>query len=656
MPDQLEYIVDKAVCHCDKGAAPNFFRGLANQNVKINGCMACTKADKIPIANIPSFGVCSVTGSPCTPAPVDWTDTYKVKIKGKETLLFKSKLPCSVGGKIEFVTSGQVPVSEEDLANMTDEHSEEEEDEGWGWWDTAELIPVVGSVIGIVRSAAKGDWWMAAANVGFLALDIAGVASFGATTAASTAAKGGLKAGLKVAGKAALKSAGKVLTKQGAKALAKGLAKHVDDIAKATGKICVFACFVKGTKVAIENGYKNIEDIQIGDFVWAFDEKTGESELKKVINTMENAVDATIVLKFEKQNIETTAEHPFYTEKGWKDAADLTQNDKILTRNGNWETFITSDFIYEKKKVYNFEVDDLHTYFVSHINFLVHNTGKCVSKMAAEGAENIAKTWDDLAKFVHCFTAETLVKIENGYAPIETLEVGDFVLAFDTEKNENTLKKILKVYQSRTEKICCLYIEDEVLECTSSHTFWSVTHNDWITAGEITQGCILRNANRREKLVNFINQKNVSVPTFNLEVEDAHTYYVSTMDILVHNGNPFPNSIFNDASAKYTEIYRYFDPVTQQTQYVGKTVQGIEKRAVQHAREKALQKLIDEGKLAYEVIDDGVWNSFQTAAREQHYISKYGTKGKKIGAHIWNKINALSRKKFDYFSKIIKCP
>ena len=218
MPHELEYIVDQAVCHCDKGAAPNFFKGLANQNVKINGCMACTKADKIPLANIPSFGVCSITGGACTPVPTDWTDTYKVKIKGKETLLFKSKLPCSVGGKIEFMTSGQIPVSPEDLEGMTDEHSEEQEDEGWGWWDTAELIPDVGSIIGIVRSAAKGDGWMVAANVGFLVMDVAGLVSFGATTAASTAAKGGLKAGLKVAGKAALKSAGKVLTKQGAKA------------------------------------------------------------------------------------------------------------------------------------------------------------------------------------------------------------------------------------------------------------------------------------------------------------------------------------------------------------------------------------------------------------------------------------------------------
>lgn len=387
MPDELEYIVDKAVCHCDKGAAPSFFRGRANKNVTINGCMACTKADKKPIENIPSFGVCSVTGSACAPAPLDWTDTYKVKIKGKDTLLFKSKLPCSIGGKIEFMTSGQIPVSEEELAEMTDEHSEKEEDEGWGWWDTAELIPVVGSVIGIVRSAAKGNWWMVAANVGFLALDIAGVVSFGATTAASTAAKGGLKAGLKVAGKAALEAAGKALTKEGAKALAKAAAKHVDDIAMATGKICVFACFPAGTPVHTAYGKKNIEEIVAGDEVWAWDENNGTVALKAVTATMEREVDATVEITLEGETIETTAEHPFYTRKGWKDAADLTTDDELKTKEGEWKFIKKHEFAYEKRKVFNFEVEGWHTYFVGILAWLVHNAHACLTSLAKAGVQ-----------------------------------------------------------------------------------------------------------------------------------------------------------------------------------------------------------------------------------------------------------------------------
>ena len=379
MPHELEYIVDQAVCHCDKGAAPAFFTGTANQNVKINGCMACTKADKIPITNIPTFGICAVSGSACVPAPVEWTDTYKVKIKGKETLLFKSTLPCSVGGKVEFMTSGQVPVSPEELQGMVDENSEEQEDEGWGWWDTAELIPVVGSIIGIVRETAKGNGWMALANVGFLAMDVAGLVSFGATTAASTALKTGAKVGIKAAAKASLKAAGKVLTKQGAKAVAKGIAKHVDDIAKATMKVCVFACFPAGTVIHTASGTKLIEDIVTGDEVWSYDEETGTIALKSVTAIMQREVDATVEISLEGETIETTAEHPFYTPEGWKAAADLDKGEQLKNKDGIWTAIKDHKFLYEKRKVFNFEVECWHTYFVGALAWLVHNAKVCIT-------------------------------------------------------------------------------------------------------------------------------------------------------------------------------------------------------------------------------------------------------------------------------------
>ena len=381
MPHELEYIVDQAVCHCDKGAAPAFFTGTANQNVKINGCMACTKADKIPITNIPTFGICAVSGSACVPAPVEWTDTYKVKIKGKETLLFKSTLPCSVGGKVEFMTSGQVPVSPEELQGMVDENSEEEEDEGWGWWDTAELIPVVGSIIGIVRETAKGNGWMALANVGFLAMDVAGLVSFGATTAASTALKSGAKVGIKAAAKASLKAAGKVLTKQGAKAVAKGIAKHVDDIAKATMKVCVFACFPAGTVIHTASGTKLIEDIVTGEEVWSYDEENGTVALKAVTAIMQREVDATVEISLEGETIETTAEHPFYTQEGWKAAGDLDKDEQLRNKDGEWTVIKNHKFLYEKRKVFNFEVEGWHTYFVGALAWLVHNAKPCVSQI-----------------------------------------------------------------------------------------------------------------------------------------------------------------------------------------------------------------------------------------------------------------------------------
>lgn len=381
MPHELEYIVDQAVCYCDKGAKPDFFNGTSNTTVKINGCKVCTKADKIPLTNIPSFGVCAVSGSACTPAPIEWTDTYKVKVKGNQTLLFKSKLPCSVGGKIEFMTSGQVPVSQEDLDELMEEHGEEQEsDEGLSWWDAAEMIPFVGGVIGVVRSGSKDDWLGVGLSVASIGLDVAGLFSFGGGNVASAAVKGGklarvgakaIKAGSKVA------KAGKVL-KAGGKVAAKALAKKVDDIAKATGKVCVFACFPEGTPIHTENIIKNIEDIVVGDRVWAFNEETGEMAIQEVTATMQRVVDATVFIKLEGGIIETTAEHPFFTKEGWKDAADLTPNDKVQTKDKEWKAVKSQRFEYQKKKVYNFEVANWHTYFVGALAWLVHNAAVCI--------------------------------------------------------------------------------------------------------------------------------------------------------------------------------------------------------------------------------------------------------------------------------------
>ena len=60
MPDELEYIVNDAIVQCDKGAKPNYFKSTYNTHIKIMGCLAATRVDKIPLVNIPEFGICAV--------------------------------------------------------------------------------------------------------------------------------------------------------------------------------------------------------------------------------------------------------------------------------------------------------------------------------------------------------------------------------------------------------------------------------------------------------------------------------------------------------------------------------------------------------------------------------------------------------------------
>lgn len=392
MADQLEYVVRNALMVCDKGAAPAFFLPTHNTHIKIQGCLVANKLDKQPLVNIPTFGICSLTQKPCIPGCTEWQKTYKLRIKGQEALLFRSEMPCSLGGKINFVTSGQIPLSSdamEDIKALQEQGAKKDEDEGWGWLDTVELIPVVGSIVGAVREGMKGNWGMMAMNIGFLALDIAGVISFGATTAASSAGKAAVKAGVKVAAKSAAKAVAKQVGKSGlktamkltAKGARKAFTKSIDKIVgkASVGKVCVFACFPAGTKINTDSGLKNIEEIKTGDKVWSYNELTGETGLQKIIRTMVRESDHIIELYTEEEIIETTVEHPFLTEDGWKDAADLQTGDKIKSKNKEDIEIKDIKFSYKPKKVYNFEVSNWHTYFVGTLTWLVHNAKKCLS-------------------------------------------------------------------------------------------------------------------------------------------------------------------------------------------------------------------------------------------------------------------------------------
>ena len=162
------------------------------------------------------------------------------------------------------------------------------------------------------------------------------------------------------------------------------LKKSVDDIAKKLLKTCVFACFPAGTLIQTQHGTKPIENIQIGDLVWAYDEDTNTTALQPVVDIMENESDHTISLFTEYEVIETTALHPFYTQEGWKDASELQAGDQIKTQSHEIIEIKDTKFNYEPKKVYNFTVGNFHTYFVGALAWLVHNSQKCLSKMMLE--------------------------------------------------------------------------------------------------------------------------------------------------------------------------------------------------------------------------------------------------------------------------------
>src|SRR6185503_6275797 len=73
--------------------------------------------------------------------------------------------------------------------------------------------------------------------------------------------------------------------------------------------------------------------------------------------------------------VEVTAEHPFYVlGKGWVQAGKLSTGDRLLPYEPSSTSTITSiESIAGATTVLNFEVEDLHDYFITDEGVLVHN-------------------------------------------------------------------------------------------------------------------------------------------------------------------------------------------------------------------------------------------------------------------------------------------
>ena len=162
-----------------------------------------------------------------------------------------------------------------------------------------------------------------------------------------------------------------------------------------TKPVCA-ACFIAGTPVLTADGDKPIERVQAGDYVWAWDEETGDVALKPVVEVYVNETNELTHIFVDGREIIATPEHPFYTPVyGWTSAAHLRAGDILVLVNGEYVVVekIQHELLESPVKVYNFQVEDYHTYYVG-VGVLVHN--RCSNSMRTPDQQALA----DLAKEV----------------------------------------------------------------------------------------------------------------------------------------------------------------------------------------------------------------------------------------------------------------
>jgi RHS repeat-associated protein len=153
-------------------------------------------------------------------------------------------------------------------------------------------------------------------------------------------------------------------------------------------------CFVAGTLVQTDKGSKPIESIKVGDLVAARDETTGATTYKPVLQLIhhenQEIVNVTIGNNEGQQEvIQATLDHPFHVSKrGWVKASDLKAGDRVDRLKGNALTVRHVERDAQRHATYNFEVQDVHTYFVGALRAWVHNENECVKKAALLALEN----------------------------------------------------------------------------------------------------------------------------------------------------------------------------------------------------------------------------------------------------------------------------
>jgi len=135
-------------------------------------------------------------------------------------------------------------------------------------------------------------------------------------------------------------------------------------------------CFIAGTLIYTEDGLTSIEDICVGDKVYSIDIETGEKGLKRVVQTFVNETYELVTITVNGKEIITTPNHPFYVvDKGWMTADELNVGDELTLISGvsAMVNAIRVEQLSVPVKVYNFEVENWHTYFVGTDGVLVHN-------------------------------------------------------------------------------------------------------------------------------------------------------------------------------------------------------------------------------------------------------------------------------------------
>ncbi|MEU3894685.1 polymorphic toxin-type HINT domain-containing protein [Streptomyces sp. NPDC045251] len=190
----------------------------------------------------------------------------------------------------------------------------------------------------------------------------------------------------------------------------------------------------------------------------------------------------------------------------------------------------------------NVSLEDVRSMPLNHESFLEQfGRGLAAGLGARLGTKN--KASKSPSGGCQCFPAGTEVLMADGTTKeIEDVDLGDEVLAADPESGERGPREVTRLIVTDDDKqFNELSIVTgngvEKLTATHEHPFWSPSEKRWVQAGRLAAGMTLLDDEGHTVLVTENRPFEQHDRTYNLTVEDLHTYFALADEtpVLVHN-------------------------------------------------------------------------------------------------------------------------
>jgi hypothetical protein len=131
-----------------------------------------------------------------------------------------------------------------------------------------------------------------------------------------------------------------------------------------------------------------------------------------------------------------------------------------------------------------------------------------------------------------CFAAGTPVRTLDGPRPIESVKVGDRILAQDPKTGALSYQPVVAVCQNPSAATLRVALGGETLRVTPIQRFWKA-HTGWVMARDLKPGDAVRALGGVARVAAV--ETGDAAPVFNLEVAGGHDFFVGSPGTLAHD-------------------------------------------------------------------------------------------------------------------------